>query len=459
MLERRSQAHATLATSLDVAAVVLCYASLLECRHPGTLDAWWTVYGHLALLVGMVVAIVFWSLATTLYGNTSRRWTTFAWEASAIAEVVALASPLCAVVAMLSFGNSQAVHLLWPFPLLAFALLLTVHYTTRVVLGELRRRGHNLRHVVLVGQGALGRRYAGIVRSNPHLGLRIARRIPCDGPSWTARLIQVLHERTVDAVVLAVPISDPLLPEATAIAEREGKEVRVILDRLGTRISTGITDAFYGVPMLAFVPRSSRAVTHLAKRGLDLTGAVLLFALTLPLLVLAAVLILADDPDAPLFFRQVRVGLNGRRFVLFKLRTMVPDADRTRGALQALNEMGGPVFKIRNDPRVTRPGRFLRRFSVDELPQLWNVIRGDMSLVGPRPPLPEEVTQYEDHFRRRLAVRPGLTGPWQVEGRNDVDFEAWMDLDLDYVDHWSLGRDISILARTFGAVLSGRGAS
>ena len=459
MLHRRSKAHATLATSLDVVVVILCYSSLLELRHPGTLDAWWTVYGRLALLVGTALAVLFWSLATTLYGNTSRRWTTLEWEATAIAQVTGLGSLMLCVMAMLSFGSSQAMHLLWPFPFLVFALVLFVHYATRVALGELRRRGHNLRHVVLVGRGQLADRYAHIVQANPHLGLRITRRVSSEGPKWTHHLVQTLHDRTVDAVVLAVPISDPLLPEATALAEQEGKEVRVILDQLGTRISTGITDAFYGVPMLAFVPRSSRAVTHWAKRVLDLVGGLVLVTLTLPVLAFAIVWILLDDPRAPAWFRQVRVGLNGRRFVLYKLRTMVPGAHALQHGLLRFNEMDGPVFKMRNDPRITGPGRFLRRFSVDELPQLLNVIRGDMSLVGPRPPLPEEVSRYEDHFRRRLAVRPGLTGPWQVEGRNDVDFEAWMGLDLDYVDHWTLSRDLAILARTFGAVLSGRGAS
>ena len=459
MLHRRSLAQTRLATSLDVFAVVGCYFALLRMRHPGTLDAWWTVYGHLALLVGLIVAIVFGSLAGTLYGNTSRRWTTFSWEAGAIGQVVGLGSLIVALVALLSFGNEQAVHLLWPLPPLAFALLLLLHLGTRVVLGELRRRGYNLRHVVLVGHGGLGERYVRIVRSNPHLGLRIVRRIDGAAPAWPKALLTALHSRAVDAVVLAVPISDPWLPEGIAIAEREGKEVRVILDHLGTQISTGVTDAFYGMAMLAFVPRSSRAVTHLAKRAVDLLGATCAILVTFPVLLGAALWIRLDDPDAPILYRQVRVGLNGRRFTLYKLRTMIPNAEQLKGTLAHRNEMDGPVFKMRDDPRITHPGRWLRRFSVDELPQLWNVVRGDMSLVGPRPPLPEEVVRYQDHFRRRLAVRPGLTGPWQVEGRNEVAFAQWMDLDLDYVDHWSLRRDLAILARTVGAVLSGRGAS
>ncbi len=158
-------------------------------------------------------------------------------------------------------------------------------------------------------------------------------------------------------------------------------------------------------------------------------------------------------------FRQVRCGLNGRRFTLYKFRTMVEDAERRRPELHHLNEMDGPVFKVRRDPRVTRLGRLLRRYSLDELPQLWNVLSGTMSLVGPRPAIPEEVAQYQRWQRRRLSMRPGLTCLWQISGRNDLDFDRWMELDLEYIDSWSPLLDLKILARTVPVVLSGRGAS
>jgi lipopolysaccharide/colanic/teichoic acid biosynthesis glycosyltransferase len=158
-------------------------------------------------------------------------------------------------------------------------------------------------------------------------------------------------------------------------------------------------------------------------------------------------------------FRQTRCGLNGRFFTLYKFRTMVEDAEERRRELMHLNEMNGPVFKLRSDPRVTAFGRFLRRFSLDELPQLWNVVRGDMSLVGPRPPIPEEVAKYQRWQRRRLAMKPGLTCLWQVSGRNDLDFDRWMQLDLEYIDSWSPTLDFKILLKTIPAVLSGKGAS
>jgi lipopolysaccharide/colanic/teichoic acid biosynthesis glycosyltransferase len=157
-------------------------------------------------------------------------------------------------------------------------------------------------------------------------------------------------------------------------------------------------------------------------------------------------------------FRQTRCGLYGRRFTLYKFRTMVEGAEERLAELQHLNEMDGPVFKSRRDPRVTRLGRLLRKFSLDELPQLWNVLRGDMSLVGPRPPIPDEVARYERWQRRRLSMKPGLTCLWQVSGRNELTFEEWMRLDLEYIDNWSLWLDLKIALKTIPAVLRGRGA-
>jgi lipopolysaccharide/colanic/teichoic acid biosynthesis glycosyltransferase len=157
-------------------------------------------------------------------------------------------------------------------------------------------------------------------------------------------------------------------------------------------------------------------------------------------------------------FRQVRSGLNGRRFTMYKFRTMVENAEQLKEELRRYNEMSGPVFKMAEDPRITRVGRWLRRTSLDELPQLWNVVLGQMSLVGPRPPIPEEVEQYERWQRRRLSMRPGLTCFWQISGRNEIDFDEWMAMDLKYIDNWSLKLDFIILGKTLPVVLGGRGA-
>ncbi|MDP2689601.1 MAG: sugar transferase, partial [Deltaproteobacteria bacterium] len=193
-----------------------------------------------------------------------------------------------------------------------------------------------------------------------------------------------------------------------------------------------------------------------AKRAADivLAGTALLF--TLPFFLLASLLVKLSSPG-PVFFRQERCGLNGRRFDLLKFRTMVENADGLKDAIAHLNEMSGPVFKIKKDPRVTPVGRFLRKYSLDELPQLINVLKGDMSIVGPRPPIPAEVVKYEIWQRRRLSVRPGITCFWQVNGRNKVGFDDWISLDLKYIDNWSFKQDMKIILKTIPAVLRGTG--
>ncbi len=194
------------------------------------------------------------------------------------------------------------------------------------------------------------------------------------------------------------------------------------------------------------------------KRTIDVVASALGLIALSPLL-LATALAVKLDSKGPVFFKQVRVGRNGRLFGMLKFRSMRPDADKLVAQLRAANEQEGPVFKMTRDPRVTRVGAFIRRYSIDELPQLWNVLVGDMSLVGPRPPIPAEVAQYQPWQRRRLSMRPGITGLWQVSGRNAIKFEQWMYLDMQYVDHWSLAQDLRLLLRTIPVVVTGRGAS
>jgi exopolysaccharide biosynthesis polyprenyl glycosylphosphotransferase len=206
------------------------------------------------------------------------------------------------------------------------------------------------------------------------------------------------------------------------------------------------------------VPYQQKPWQMALKRLFDIVcTAAALWVLT-PLLVVVMFLIKITS-RGPIFFRQQRVGLGGRPFTMLKFRSMVVDADRLKATLTDRNEQTGPVFKMRNDPRVTWIGRFIRRYSIDELPQLINVLRGDMSIVGPRPPLPAEVTQYQPWQLRRLCVRPGLTCIWQVSGRSQVSFDQWMHMDMQYIDDWSLSRDVDLILRTLPAVLTGRGAS
>jgi exopolysaccharide biosynthesis polyprenyl glycosylphosphotransferase len=194
------------------------------------------------------------------------------------------------------------------------------------------------------------------------------------------------------------------------------------------------------------------------KRLFDIVASALALWVLLPVFLMVMAVIKLTS-RGPIFFKQARVGLHGRAFNMLKFRSMVVGAEALKRSLAALNEQSGPVFKMHNDPRVTRFGRFIRKYSIDELPQLINVLRGDMSVVGPRPPVPEELEKYEAWQRRRLSVRPGLTCIWQVSGRNQISFEDWMVLDMQYIDHWSLGRDFNLIFRTIPVVLTGRGAS
>jgi len=202
----------------------------------------------------------------------------------------------------------------------------------------------------------------------------------------------------------------------------------------------------------------SRPIQDALKRAMDVALAATALVVLSPLLLAAAAAVKLTS-KGPVFFKQVRVGLRGRYFEMYKFRSMVVDAEQRLADLMAKNEQTGPVFKMKRDPRITRVGRFLRAFSIDELPQLFNILRGEMTIVGPRPPVPSEVSQYQPWQRRRLSVRPGLTCLWQVQGRNRIGFDEWMLLDLQYVDQWSFSKDVGLIGRTVPVVVTGRGAS
>ena len=241
-------------------------------------------------------------------------------------------------------------------------------------------------------------------------------------------------------------------------ATAAGVPITLLSDIFGDYLPAPRVKRFGSLPALHFAPVHHDGASLAVKRALDVAFAALLLLGIAPLLAMAAAAIRLTSPG-PVLFRQVRCTLNGRHFVMPKLRTMYVDAADRLHELHERNEMDGPVFKMKRDPRITPVGAFLRRYSIDELPQLWSVLRGDMSLVGPRPPLPTEVASYQTFERRRLSMRPGLTCIWQVSGRNEVGFDDWVRMDLEYIDTWSLGRDLRILLQTIPAVFSGEGAS
>jgi exopolysaccharide biosynthesis polyprenyl glycosylphosphotransferase len=273
------------------------------------------------------------------------------------------------------------------------------------------------------------------------------------------RILESAHLEPIDEIVFAVTRKKlDEMKQIFLMCEELGIRTRVAMNFFPNRVARLEVEEIEGVPFLTFTTTPSNETELAFKRMLDLAVSMLILVLTAPVLLIAALAIRLSSPGSVLF-KQERIGLNGRIFTLYKFRTMIEDAHERRGEVTHLNEMTGPVFKAKDDPRVTSVGRWLRKFSLDEIPQLWNVLKGDMSLVGPRPPIPEEVASYHRWHRRRLSMKPGLTCLWQVSGRNNVDFDRWMQLDLQYIDNWSPSLDLKILLRTIPAVLSGRGAS
>ena len=274
------------------------------------------------------------------------------------------------------------------------------------------------------------------------------------------KLIELMHWHSANGVVInAKHTYFGQVEKAVQACELEGVEALLVADFFQTQISRTSFDEFYGKPVMVFRSTPDASWQGVLKHMLDFVGAVCLLVLTLPVFLVVAIAIKCTSPG-PIFFRQKRCGVNGRPFTMLKFRSMNSDAEQRKEELAFLNEMEGPVFKVTNDPRITSIGRFIRRYSVDELPQLINVLRGEMSLVGPRPLPVDEVSRFDDlAHRRRLSVKPGLTCLWQVSGRNNVrDFGDWVRLDLEYIDNWSIWLDLKILWWTIPAVMTGSGA-
>ncbi len=333
----------------------------------------------------------------------------------------------------------------------------------------LRRNGHRLRPVAIIGDNTEGQELRRMFDDSPELGYRFMGFVNVDRTYRLARpedvigyvdeVTDVLQRRHIDSVMIAASAVDvEVIPSLIRRLLNAGVNVELsptLPDVAVERLTVRPLGRF---PVMYLEPFHQSGWRMAAKRAFDFTGALLgLITLGLPLLIVSTLVRL--DSKGPVFYRQTRVGRHGRLFDVIKFRTMVPNAHQLRDELATLNEADGPLFKIKNDPRVTRVGRFLRKTSIDELPQLWNVLRGEMSLVGPRPALPEEAALWSADLRDRLRVQPGITGMWQVSGRSSTSFEEYSRLDLYYVDNWSLLTDLTILGKTVPSVLLQRGAS
>ena len=345
----------------------------------------------------------------------------------------------------------------------------------RLFLEQVRLHGRNLRDMLIVGTNPRGLQFANKIKDNPALGYRIVGFVDYDRPESTdfissgfplvadfAGLPSFLRKNVVDEVVIALPMRS-MHSEASDVAslcEEQGILIRFASTLFDLKASRKrIEHIGDGDSLITHYTGSLEGWPVVIKRVIDIVGSAALLILLSPVLLFAALLIKLTSPG-PVMFVQKRLGLNKRHFGIFKFRTMVIDAEKRMKEIEHLNEVSGPVFKIKNDPRITPIGKFLRKTSIDELPQLLNVFNGDMSLVGPRPlPIRDYEGFSQDWQRRRFSIRPGITCLWQIGGRSSISFEKWMELDLQYIDKWSLWLDFEILVKTIPAVLKGSGAA
>jgi exopolysaccharide biosynthesis polyprenyl glycosylphosphotransferase len=358
------------------------------------------------------------------------------------------------------------------FSAYAWVLLLLFRLTAGRVVGAIRRGFAAPHYVMVVGTGERAIRMAEALEQSAEYGVRLRGFLSEqseDAPAEIAlgalykvqpigELPSILRQHVVDEIIFAVG-SESLanLEEVFLLCDEEGVRTRVAVDFFPHVNSTVSLDRFGSTPLLTFSAAPYDEIRLLVKRLTDLAVAAAGLVVLAPFMAAISILIRLTSPG-PAIFRQVRCGLNGRRFLFYKFRSMCQNAEELKPALEHLNTRE-TAFKIPDDPRLTTVGRYLRKFSIDEWPQLWNVLRGDMSLVGPRPAVPGEVDRYQRWQRRRLRMRPGLTCLWAISGRDNVDFETWMKLDMQYIDNWSLALDWKILLRTIPHVLIGHGAN
>ncbi|MBM3187685.1 MAG: sugar transferase [Chloroflexi bacterium] len=340
----------------------------------------------------------------------------------------------------------------------------------RAVIAQRHKRGLGVRRLLIVGAGEIGRSIMRVVVARPELGYRIVGFVdddPAKAQTDIGRypalgtpdaLPELVRDHAIDEVVIALPwLSHERIMWITRQCEGLAVSARIVPDLFQMSLSRVAVETLDGIPLLGVKEPTLYDWQIALKRGLDILLSALGLVGLSPVLALVALAIRLDSPG-PAIFAQTRVGRNGRRFTCFKFRTMCVDAEARLAALQAQNEASGPLFKMRDDPRQTRVGRFLRRTSLDEFPQLWNVLKGEMSLIGPRPAIPSEVEQYEPWHLRRLEVSPGITGLWQVSGRSNLTFDEMVLLDIYYIENWSPTLDLRILLKTIPTVILRSGA-
>jgi exopolysaccharide biosynthesis polyprenyl glycosylphosphotransferase len=428
--------------------------------------------GNFLIFCGLLVAWHFLFRSRGLYA--SRRLSNRLAEIGDALTATTLATLLLGLGVVVFHIKMATPRFLLLFWFISSLLLVVSRVLVRALLAQTRLRGRNLRHILVVGTNTRAIDFAKSILSRPELGYRIigfadrewqGLRPFCDGGYKLVcdleDLARFVRENVVDEVLIALPMRS-FHDDASRIAslcEEQGILFRVLPNLFDLKRSRHWSEEFEGHSLITHHNGISEGWPSVFKRVLDFAIALAALVMLAPVLLVVSVLIALTSPG-PILFVQRRVGLYKREFSIYKFRTMVAGAEQKLREIEHLNEVSGPVFKIQNDPRITAVGRLLRKTSMDELPQLINVLKGDMSLVGPRPlPIRDYAGFNEDWQRRRFSVRPGITCLWQISGRSGIPFEKWMELDLQYIDKWSLWLDMQILMRTIPAVLKGEGAA
>jgi exopolysaccharide biosynthesis polyprenyl glycosylphosphotransferase len=422
-----------------------------------------------------VLALFIFHLVFRLFGlYRSRRLSNRSAELLDILKSTTLCTASFIVLGWFFSINMMTIPFLAMFWALSTLILSAARMTIRYIATRLRMHGKNLRYMLILGTNPRAVEFAQRISTRVDRGYRFLGfvddhwagfpdltgtgfKVVCD----YAGLAEYLRRNVVDEVAVYLPFGSFYnhSSEVALLCEQHGIIMRFNSDIFGSKNTRWRAEEFDGDQYVATYTLHTELWPYTIKRILDVTVASFALLLFAPILLIAAIGIKLTSPG-PIFFLQERIGMSKRRFKIFKFRTMVPDAEKLMSALEKDNEAGGPVFKMKNDPRVTRFGRALRKSSIDELPQLINVLKGDMSLVGPRPlPVRDYEGFNEDWQRRRFSVKPGITCLWQVNGRSGITFDQWMLLDLKYLDEWSLWLDVKILAKTLPAVIKGEGAA
>ena len=464
--------------SVDLSLLVLSFAlATIFIAHTDTsvsLRDFLSMRVKLSNCVTSLVLLVVWHGLFSLCGlYRSRRLSSMLADAIDITKASALSTASLGFAAIVfSIGMVKV-----PFLFLFFSFALFFVFASRVflkgVLSRARRRGRNLRYVLILGTNPRAIKFARRI-SNPDFGYRILGFVD---DSWNGLdefkktgftivcdhdgLAEFLRRNVVDEVAMYLPFGEfyDRCLQAAALCEQQGIILRFEGDIFGLKTARAHAEDLEGDQFIVTNTDARDWEALIAKRTLDIVLSFTLLVLLAPVYAFVALLIKLSSRDS-VFFLQARVGVNKRRFMIYKFRTMIPHAEEMQSELEKQNEVSGPVFKIKQDPRITPIGRILRRTSIDELPQLINVLKGDMSLVGPRPlPVRDYEGFNEDWQRRRFSIRPGITCLWQINGRSAIQFEEWMKLDLQYMDQWSLLLDLKILAQTIPAVWKGSGAA